>query len=51
MASRDYVYNTTDAANFAAFAPIYWCFFLAWIIFVSYIGQAGTYGKFGSTFL
>ena len=49
MASRDYVYNTRDAANFAAFAPISWCLIVAWIIFVSYIGQAGMYGNPGST--
>jgi peptidoglycan/LPS O-acetylase OafA/YrhL len=41
MASRYYVYNTSDAASYAAFVPIYWCLFLAWVIFVSYIGQAG----------
>lgn len=41
MASRHYVYNTTDAANFSAFAPIFWCLFVAWIISVSYFGQAG----------
>ena len=45
MASRYYVYNTSDAASYAAFVPIYWCLFLAWVIFVSYIGQAGEYGN------
>jgi hypothetical protein len=50
MASRQYVYNTTDAANFAAFAPISFCLFVAWIIFVSYIGQAGMYGNIRGTF-
>ena len=49
MASREYVYNTTDAAKFAAFTPISWCLFVAWIIFVSYIGQAGTCGNLGGT--
>jgi hypothetical protein len=43
MASRHYVYNTREAANFAAFTPIYWCLFVGWIIFVSYIGQGGMY--------
>lgn len=43
MASQHYVYNTRDAANFAAFTPISWCLFVAWIIFVSYIGQGGMY--------
>ena len=46
MASRHYVYNITDAANYAAFAPILWCFFMAWIIFVSYFGQAGKCGTY-----
>jgi hypothetical protein len=41
MASRHYVYNSTEAANFAAFAPVFWCLFTAWIIFVSYIGHGG----------
>jgi len=50
MASRHYVYNTRDAANFAAFTPIFWCLFVGWIIFVSYIGQAGTYGSLGGTY-
>ena len=50
MASQQYVYNTRDAANFAAFTPIFWCLFLGWIIFVSYIGQAGTYGNLGGTY-
>jgi hypothetical protein len=43
MASQHYVYNTRDAANFAAFTPISWCLFVAWIIFVSYISQGGMY--------
>jgi hypothetical protein len=51
MASQHYVYNTRDAANFAAFTPISWCLFVAWIIFVSYIGQAGMYENLGGTFL
>jgi len=49
MASRHYVYNARDAANFAAFAPISWCLFHAWVFFVTYIGQAGTYGDLGGT--
>jgi hypothetical protein len=43
MASRHYIYNTTEAANFAAFVPITWCLFTAWIIFVSYIGHGGMF--------
>jgi len=50
MASQQYVYNTRDAANFAAFIPILWCLFVGWIIFVSYIDQAGTYGNLGGTY-
>ena len=46
MAIRHYVYNTTDAANYAAFTPIFWCLFVAWIIFLSYIGQAGKCGTY-----
>ncbi|XP_021920277.1 O-acyltransferase like protein-like isoform X2 [Zootermopsis nevadensis] len=45
MASRYYVYNPTEAANFAAFAPIFCCLFLAWIIFMSYIGHGGLLGR------
>ncbi|XP_025421860.1 nose resistant to fluoxetine protein 6-like [Sipha flava] len=41
MGSIDYVYDVNDAANFAAFAPIYWCIFFSWIIFVSYTGNGG----------
>jgi len=51
MASRHFVYNPRDAANFAAFAPILWCLFVGWIIFVSYIDQAGMYGNLGDTCL
>jgi hypothetical protein len=50
MASRQYIYNTRDAANFAAFTPISWCLFVAWIIFISYIGQGGMYGNLGGTY-
>jgi len=47
MASRHYIYNPTEAANFAAFAPIFWCLFTAWIIFTSYIGHGGMYPLWG----
>jgi len=50
MASQQYVYNTRDAANFAAFTPIFWCLLVGWIVFVSYIGQAGMYGNLGDTY-
>jgi hypothetical protein len=50
MASRQYVYNTGDAAKFAAFTPIFCCLFVGWIIFVSYIGQGGMYMILGGTY-
>ncbi|XP_069685548.1 nose resistant to fluoxetine protein 6-like isoform X2 [Periplaneta americana] len=46
MADRHYVYNPADAAKFAAFAPIAICLFIAWIIFISFIGQGGLLGQF-----
>lgn len=39
MGSIDYQYNSTHAANYAAFAPIAWCSFFAWIIFTSHLGH------------
>lgn len=41
MGSIDYVYNSTDAAWYAAFAPILWCLAFGWIIFTSYYGYHG----------
>ncbi|RZC33579.1 nose resistant to fluoxetine protein 6, partial [Asbolus verrucosus] len=41
MGSIDYVYNPTDAAWYAAFAPILWCFSFGWIIFTAHIGHMG----------
>ncbi|XP_059617038.1 nose resistant to fluoxetine protein 6 isoform X1 [Phlebotomus argentipes] len=38
MGRIGYVYNTTHAAHYAAFAPIAWCSFFAWIIFTSHLG-------------
>lgn len=38
MGDIDYKYNATHAALYAAFAPIAWCFFFGWIIFVSELG-------------
>jgi hypothetical protein len=38
MGDIDYKYNATQASNYAAFAPIAWCFFFGWIILVSQLG-------------
>ncbi|KAB0797842.1 hypothetical protein PPYR_08835 [Photinus pyralis] len=45
MGSIDYVYNPTDAAWYAAFAPIFWCLAFAWIIFTAHTKQTGFIGK------
>ena len=38
MGSINYIYNPTHAAHYAAFAPIAWCSFFAWIIITSHLG-------------
>ncbi|XP_067638010.1 nose resistant to fluoxetine protein 6 isoform X2 [Eurosta solidaginis] len=38
MGDISYQYNTTHAAIYAAFAPIAWCIFFTWIVFVSHNG-------------
>ncbi|EDV91949.1 nose resistant to fluoxetine protein 6 [Drosophila grimshawi] len=38
MGHINYVYNSTHAAIYAAFAPIAWCLFFSWIVFVSHNG-------------
>lgn len=38
MGDIDYKFNATHAAQYAAFAPIAWCFFFGWIILVSQLG-------------
>ncbi|EFA04173.1 O-acyltransferase like protein [Tribolium castaneum] len=48
MGSIDYVYNPTDAAWYAAFAPILWCFSFGWIIFTSHLGYKGLVERFFS---
>ncbi|CAH0557874.1 unnamed protein product [Brassicogethes aeneus] len=48
MGSIDYVYNPTDAAWYAAVAPILWCFSFAWIVFTTHIGHKGLFGNFFS---
>lgn len=41
MGNMEYKYNPTDAAWYAAFAPITWCFSFAWIIYKSHFGHEG----------
>lgn len=41
MSRYGYVYNNLDAGLYAALAPIGWCLFFAWIIFISHIGYGG----------
>lgn len=38
MSTVGYKYDPTHAAIYAAFAPIPWCLFFAWIIFTSQTG-------------
>lgn len=38
MGDINYKYNATHAACYASLAPVAWCFFFAWIIFVSHLG-------------
>lgn len=48
MGSIHYKYDPTHAAQYAAYAPIGWCCFFAWIIFTS---QMGYHSKFVFIFL
>lgn len=48
MGDVSYVYNSTHAAIYAAFAPIAWCFFFAWIVFVSHMGYKNRLTNFFS---
>ncbi|KAK9890490.1 hypothetical protein WA026_010571 [Henosepilachna vigintioctopunctata] len=48
MGSIKYVYNPTDAAWYAAFAPIFWCITFGWIIFSTQVGHESSLGKFFS---
>lgn len=43
MGSINYKYNPTHAAYYAAYAPIGWCCFFAWIIFTSQLGYHSKY--------
>ncbi|KAH8305318.1 hypothetical protein KR044_002142, partial [Drosophila immigrans] len=38
MGDINYIYNSTHAAIYAAFAPIAWCLFFSWVVFVSHNG-------------
>uniref|UniRef100_A0A1Q3FR05 Nose resistant-to-fluoxetine protein N-terminal domain-containing protein n=2 Tax=Culex tarsalis TaxID=7177 RepID=A0A1Q3FR05_CULTA len=40
MGSIDYQYNPLHAANYAAFSPIAWCIFFAWVVFASQLGYS-----------
>lgn len=39
MGDIDYEFNSIHAAHYAAFAPIAWCIFFGWIIFVAQLGH------------
>uniref|UniRef100_W8BUT3 Nose resistant to fluoxetine protein 6 n=1 Tax=Ceratitis capitata TaxID=7213 RepID=W8BUT3_CERCA len=43
MGDISYQYNSTHAAIYAAFAPIAWCIFFAWIVFVSHNGYTNKF--------
>lgn len=46
MGSIGYEYNPTHAAHYAAFAPIAWCSFFAWIIFTSHLGYESPLSRY-----
>ena len=43
MGDISYTYNSTHAAIYAAFAPIAWCIFFSWVVFVSHNGYKSKY--------
>lgn len=43
MGDINYTYNPTHAAIYAAFAPIAWCIFFSWVVFVSHNGYKSKY--------
>ncbi|ALC49761.1 drd [Drosophila busckii] len=45
MGDINYVYNSTHAAIYAAFAPIAWCLFFSWIVFVSHNGYTNKFTR------
>ncbi|KAL5276597.1 hypothetical protein ACFFRR_002050 [Megaselia abdita] len=46
MGRIDYEYNSTHAAIYAAFAPIAWCLFFGWAVFVSHLGYTNKFTNF-----
>uniref|UniRef100_A0A1B0ADW6 Uncharacterized protein n=1 Tax=Glossina pallidipes TaxID=7398 RepID=A0A1B0ADW6_GLOPL len=48
MGDINYKYNSTHAAIYAAFAPIAWCLFFCWIVFVSHNGYKNRITRFFS---
>lgn len=48
MGSINYIYDPIHAAAYAAFAPIAWCSFFAWVIFTSHLGYRSKYKCIGT---
>ncbi|XP_065364375.1 nose resistant to fluoxetine protein 6 [Calliphora vicina] len=48
MGDINYIYNSTHAAIYAAFAPIGWCIFFTWVVFVSHNGYKNRLTNFFS---
>lgn len=48
MGSKGYVYNATHAAHYAAFGPIGYCSFFAWVIFTHHLGHSTWLSRFFS---
>ncbi|XP_055388422.1 uncharacterized protein LOC129616972 isoform X3 [Condylostylus longicornis] len=46
MSEKVYSYNAFHAAMYSAFAPLSWCSFFSWIIFVSHMGYKNFVTKF-----
>ena len=43
LTHRDYIYEPSEVANYAAWAPLLWSMSISWIISVCYIGAGGEY--------
>ena len=41
MTSKEYDYNVTEAAQYAALSPVTWSFSLAWVIVACHVGFGG----------
>lgn len=41
LAYKDYIYEPTEMADYAAWAPMLWSLGLCWIIYVCFIEKAG----------